>query len=59
VNSESFRTSALIDAGKVKRRVEAVIDGSQARFGYAERTWKQLVPYLWEQAVLKRRYRLA
>jgi asparagine synthase (glutamine-hydrolysing) len=59
VNSESFRTSALIDAKRVKRRVEAVIDGSQSRFGYAERTWKQLVPYLWEQAVLKRRYRLA
>ncbi|HET9062844.1 MAG TPA: asparagine synthase (glutamine-hydrolyzing) [Candidatus Binatia bacterium] len=59
VNSESFRTSAFIDAKRVKRRVEAVIDGSQSRFGYAERTWKQLVPYLWEQAVLKRRYRLA
>lgn len=59
VNSESFRTSALIDPKRVKRRVEAIIDGSQPRFAYAERTWKQLVPYLWEQAVLKRRYRLA
>jgi asparagine synthase (glutamine-hydrolysing) len=59
VNSDDFRNSTLIDAGKVKKRVEAIIHGAEPRFAFAERTWKQLVPYLWEHAVLKRRYKLA
>jgi asparagine synthase (glutamine-hydrolysing) len=59
INSESFRTSALIDPPRVKRRIEAVMSGAQPRFAFAERTWKQLVPYLWERAVLKRDYRPA
>jgi asparagine synthase (glutamine-hydrolysing) len=59
VNSEDFLNSELIDSVKVKRRVEAIIHGSQPQFAFAERTWKQLVPYLWEHAVLKRRYKLA
>ena len=59
INSEAFRTSTLIDSTEVKKRLEAVIYGSKPRFAFAERTWKQFVPYLWEQAVLKRNYRLA
>jgi asparagine synthase (glutamine-hydrolysing) len=59
VNSEDFRNSSLIDSGRVKKRVEAIVSGAEQRFAFAERTWKQLVPYLWEHAVLKRRYKLA
>ncbi|MCZ7562817.1 MAG: hypothetical protein M5U08_02575 [Burkholderiales bacterium] len=43
----------------MRRRLEAVIHGTQPSFAFAERTWKLFVPYLWEQAVLKRGYRLA
>ncbi|MCC6610164.1 MAG: asparagine synthase (glutamine-hydrolyzing) [Burkholderiales bacterium] len=59
INSEAFRNSRLIDPARVKKRIEAVIHGVKPRFAFAERTWKQFVPYLWEQAVLKRSYRLA
>jgi asparagine synthase (glutamine-hydrolysing) len=59
VNSEDFRNSSLINSGRVKKRVEAIASGAEQRFAFAERTWKQLVPYFWEHAVLKRRYTLA
>lgn len=59
IDSEAFRNSAVIDPAKVRRRLEAVIHGTQPSFAFAERTWKLFVPYLWEQAVLKRGYRLA
>jgi len=59
IDSENFRNSELIDSSKVRKRIEAIIHGSEPRYAFAERTWKQLVPYLWEQAVLKRRYKLA
>lgn len=59
VNSRSFRECALIDSRQVKRRVEAIIDGRQSRFAFAERTWLQLVPYLWERAVIQPTFRPA
>ncbi len=59
INTDSFRTSSLIDAARVKKRIEAVVSGAEPRFAYAEQTWKEFVPYLWEQAMLRRDYRLA
>jgi len=59
ISSESFRTSRLIDAPKVKKDIESIIHGGQASFAFAERTWKEFVPYLWEKAILARPYKLA
>ena len=58
-----MRVIALIDDSSVIRRVlqhlELWARGAMIKAAIAERTWKQLVPYLWEHAVLKRRYKLA
>ena len=59
INSESFRTSSLIDSARVKKRIEAVVSGAEPRFSFAEKTWKEFVPYLWEKAMLRRDYTLA
>ncbi|MFM9882287.1 MAG: asparagine synthase (glutamine-hydrolyzing) [Burkholderiales bacterium] len=59
INSESFRTSSLIDSARVKKRIEAVVSGAEPRFAFAEKTWTEFVPYLWEQAMLRRDYALA
>lgn len=56
VHSRAFAESVLVDASKVRSRVESVIYGENAKFTEGERAWSDLVPYLWGNSFLKRRH---
>lgn len=51
--STSFRTSTLINPTDVSRHVRQVIDDENATYAMGESAWTELMPYLWEQAVIK------
>jgi len=55
INSRSFKTCDLIDAEEVESKVKAVIENPSATYHMGEEAWTLLAPYLWEQAVLKRK----
>lgn len=60
--ARTFRSGpsrAGIDSGRVRKRVEAGAGGAEQRFAFADCTWKQPVPYVWEHAIPERRYSLA
>lgn len=46
----------LIDPKKVTRKIYSVINNSEATFHEAEQAWTMLMPYLWEEAVVKNQY---
>lgn len=54
VHSNAFATSSLIDPGKVRMKVEQVINNEGAKFRDGEEAWASLVPFLWERAILNR-----
>lgn len=54
VHSREFEESALVDAPVVRSLVEGVIYGKDTKFLEGERAWTELVPYLWEKAVIRR-----
>ena len=55
IESSAFHQSNLIDSKQVKKQVEYVIHNPAAAFYDGEKAWCALIPYWWEQAVLKRR----
>jgi len=56
VHSESFNNCTLIDPSYVAQKIEKVIYGRDIQFSQGEEAWTRLVPFLWEQAVVKRSY---
>jgi asparagine synthase (glutamine-hydrolysing) len=54
INSASFRDCELINPSYVAHKILKVIYGHDVRFSKGEEAWSALVPYLWEQAVIKR-----
>lgn len=53
--SQDFKTCGLIDPPAVRQSVEKVIFGKTPTFSQGVDAWRELSPYLWEQAFLKRR----
>lgn len=54
VHSESFKSCTLIDPTFVAKKIKYVIWGRDVPFSLGEAAWSSLVPFLWEQAVIKR-----
>jgi asparagine synthase (glutamine-hydrolysing) len=54
IHSTDFKTCALIDSKNVKKQVENVIYNHHAKYFDGELAWKNLMPYLWENALLKK-----
>jgi len=57
VHSSAFTNSDLVDQKLAKSRLEQVIGDPDATYAQSEAAWTALLPYFWEQAVLKRRGR--
>ncbi len=58
ISSVSFAQSALIDAAKAGAAVRRVIADPAATFRMGEQAWTEVMPYLWEQAVIVNRPRI-
>jgi asparagine synthase (glutamine-hydrolysing) len=58
LSDTAFNSAALIDAPAVRRAVMRVIDNTSAKYSDGEAAWIALMPYLWERAVMQRRYSL-
>jgi asparagine synthase (glutamine-hydrolysing) len=56
INTESFKKCALIDPLAVSRQITDVIENAGATFSMGEQAWTNLMPYLWERALLKGSY---
>lgn len=56
IHSPSFNHSSLINPSQVRQQVLNVILNPKAKYLDGEQAWLALMPYLWEQAVMKRRY---
>lgn len=55
VRSREFRESNMIEnPTDLGHRIETISSGKDSLFLNAEQVWKDLAPFLWEQAVLKR-----
>lgn len=57
IRSREFNDCALINVSKVRKQIEDVIRDKKATFQDGEKAWTDLVPFLWEKSVLKRKYR--
>jgi asparagine synthase (glutamine-hydrolysing) len=55
VHSPSFNECAIIAPDKVKKIVMEVIESNNPLFTKGETAWAHLIPFLWEQAVIKRK----
>jgi asparagine synthase (glutamine-hydrolysing) len=56
INSSSFKNCELINSSTVANKVRDVIDNPHASFTMGEQAWIHMIPYLWEQAVIKRKH---
>ena len=56
INAESFKKCALINPLAVSRQITDVIENAGATFSMGEQAWTNLMPYLWERALLKGSY---
>ena len=54
-HSAAFAGSALVDQSLARTRLEAVINDPAATYAQGEAAWTALLPYFWEQAMLKGR----
>ncbi len=54
INTQSFKECDLIDSKNVADLIIRVIHDHNVSFSKGERAWTLLMPYLWEQAVLKK-----
>ncbi|BDQ34719.1 asparagine synthase (glutamine-hydrolyzing) [Pseudodesulfovibrio portus] len=55
VHSQAFGQSALVDRELARTRLEGVIADPDATYAQGEAAWTALLPYFWEQAMLKGR----
>lgn len=56
IHSRQFEECPLIDTMRVRKQVEKVICDEKATYLEGEKAWTDLVPYLWEKAVIKKKY---
>ncbi|GAB4128591.1 MAG: asparagine synthase (glutamine-hydrolyzing) [Raineya sp.] len=54
IHSSSFLNSSLIDSKTVKSKIENLISTPTPTFIMGQEAWKAIMPYFWENAVLKR-----
>jgi asparagine synthase (glutamine-hydrolysing) len=54
VSSQEFRQCDLVDAATAAATVREVIAGRRATFSRGEQAWVSILPFMWEQAVIKR-----
>lgn len=54
ISSTSFNSCGLIDPSSVARKVRKVVFGRNINFSLGEEAWMALLPYLWEQALIKK-----
>ena len=55
LSSRSFQTCELINPKEVESKIKHVIEKPSATYHMGEEAWTLLAPFLWEQAVLKRK----
>ncbi|WP_147819502.1 asparagine synthase (glutamine-hydrolyzing) [Salidesulfovibrio onnuriiensis] len=55
VSSIAFSACDLVDKETARSRLQAVMDDPDATYAQGEAAWTALVPYFWEQALLKGR----
>ncbi|MCX7747190.1 MAG: asparagine synthase (glutamine-hydrolyzing) [Clostridia bacterium] len=53
INSNSFKTSNIINSIVVADLINKVISDENATFSMGENAWASIMPYLWEQAFIK------
>ena len=57
VNSSDFLACNLLnDPRKIQRDVMEATSCANSMYGFAESIWTRMTPYLWEKAVLRRKY---
>ena len=56
IESRNFKECSLLNNGKVYDQIKSVINSPSATFFEAESAWNALVPFIWEQAMIKRSY---
>jgi asparagine synthase (glutamine-hydrolysing) len=57
VHERTFLQSELVDNPLlVQRRIMNIVRGNSNNFIEAESAWKQLIPHVWEKAIIKRDY---
>ncbi|MCS7017509.1 MAG: asparagine synthase (glutamine-hydrolyzing) [Cytophagales bacterium] len=56
VHSTDFNHSNLISPAQVREKILNIVQNPKAKFTDGEQAWTALMPYLWEKAVIKRRY---
>ncbi|MBM9614407.1 asparagine synthase (glutamine-hydrolyzing) [Desulfobulbus rhabdoformis] len=54
INSQTFKTSNLVESDEVATLIKKVIYDPKALFTDGEKAWTKFSPYLWEQAVLRK-----
>jgi asparagine synthase (glutamine-hydrolysing) len=54
INSSSFKNCELIDPVRVAEKILRAIQDPHASFNMGEAAWNAILPYFWEQAVIKR-----
>jgi asparagine synthase (glutamine-hydrolysing) len=56
LESRSFRECSLIEPVEVRRKLADVMEAEKPSFVMGESAWRAIQPYLWEQAVIKKRH---
>ncbi|GIV38765.1 MAG: asparagine synthetase B [Thermonema sp.] len=54
IHSSNFLNSSLIDSKAVKNKIESLISTPTPTFAMGQEAWKAIMPFFWENAVLKR-----
>lgn len=54
IASSAFINCPLIDPSAVAATIRKVVFGTNVKFSLGEEAWIRLIPFLWEQAVIKR-----
>jgi asparagine synthase (glutamine-hydrolysing) len=55
ISSQSFKECQLIDSRLVENKIRQVISNPKSTLSLGTEAWTLLTPYLWEQAVIKRK----
>lgn len=55
INSQAFKTCSLINPNVVANKVLNVINNIEVSYDIGNDAWFSIMPYLWEQSVIKRR----
>jgi asparagine synthase (glutamine-hydrolysing) len=54
MNTVDFNNSSIIDPQRIKKSINKFFNKSNTSFSEASNIWQALVPYFWEQTMLKK-----